>query len=287
MNEGSNNKLFFPRASGAELCTASMQEVREELEHWRSDKLPWQRQNVSAGDVIEAVLPLPNDLVRIVDCDGLTVASDLKMLPNMQNVSIAMVCSCGSEPRGRVLQGEQGCEEELHRRTDIDRHNQRYLQNDWPYPLRVTDMNKGQALLYDNVLCYRDNEHHGYGIRKQPTFVSVIMAAPRRLASDSGDTYTFDDDRDYMYCTLRAIFKAAQEAGAEVLVLPDFGCADAGHPPREVASLMYKVVHEYCGQFKSVIVAIAPQGTDAKRTTSDEFSNDRCKTYSRGRETGR
>jgi hypothetical protein len=108
MNEGSNNKMLFPRAGEAELYVTNMYEVAKELDRWRSDKLPWQRKNTNANESIEAELPLPNDLVRILECDSLTAASDLKMLSEMQHISIAMVCSCGNEPRGRVLQGEQG-----------------------------------------------------------------------------------------------------------------------------------------------------------------------------------
>ena len=48
-----------------------------------------------------------------------------------------------------------------------------------------------------------------------------------------------EEDRDYMYCTLRAVFEAAVASGSHILVLSDFGCDGMGHPPREVASLMY------------------------------------------------
>jgi hypothetical protein len=126
-------------------------------------------------------------------------------------------------------------------------------------------MNEGKALLYENVLCYRENEQHGYGLHKHPTVISVVMAAPRHLNYDHCDTYVFDDDRDYMYCTLRAIFKAAHGMGAEVVVLPAFGCGKARHPPKEVASIMYKVIHEYHGEFKSIVIAIPPSLDEAKQ----------------------
>jgi hypothetical protein len=85
----------------------------------------------------------------------------------------------------------------------------------------------------------------------------------------SGEVYAFEEDRDYMYCTLRAIFKAVVAAKVEVLFIPDFGCTDACHPPKEISSLMYKVVHEYCGHFQAVLLAIAPQRTHSTDTTTN------------------
>ena len=81
------------------------------------------------------------------------------------------------------------------------------------------------------------------------------------------------EDRDYMYCTLRAAFEAAAQSDSHVLVLSDFGCDGMGHPPQEVASLMYKLAYEFVDSFKAIFIAIAPKKlrTSGARTNFEEL----------------
>ena len=59
-----------------------------------------------------------------------------------------------------------------------------------------------------------------------------------------------------MYYTLRASLVAAVAAKCNVLVLSEFGCNTAGHPPQEFASLMYKVIYEFQHHFSVIMIAI-------------------------------
>ena len=92
----------------------------------------------------------------------------------------------------------------------MERHNHKFINEEWPYPLRITDTHVGKALLYDNVLCYRGDHDDGYGVRRQPTTIKVITAVPRSNPNvASNETYLQEEDREYMYGTLCAIIEAA------------------------------------------------------------------------------
>jgi hypothetical protein len=69
MNDG-NTKMLTPRAGDADLHIAKMSEVAEDLNQWKMDRLPWQRRNTSDSDPSDPRLLLPNDLVRILECDS-------------------------------------------------------------------------------------------------------------------------------------------------------------------------------------------------------------------------
>ena len=84
-----------------------------------------------------------------------------------------------------------------------------YLDGDWVYPLRVTNMTQGKALTVHKVLCYRNDPNFGYSVKRDAASVNIIMAVPRKDPLTSEQTYILDEDRAYMYCTLRAVFETS------------------------------------------------------------------------------
>ena len=108
-------------------------------------------------------------------------------------------------------------------------------------------------------MCYRNSPDFGYGIKAEPVSLTVITAVPSKQPPASARLYLREEDHDNMYYTLRASFDAAVTANCDVLVLPDFGCGEAGHPPQEVASIMYKLIDEYEEHFRVIVIAISAE----------------------------
>ena len=77
--------------------------------------------------------------------------------------------------------------------------------------------------------------------------MNVVLAAPRPKPRLMGTNinYLLDHDREHMYLTLTAAFRAAATFACDVLVVSDFGCNNMGHPAQEVASVMYKVAMNF------------------------------------------
>ena len=202
---------------------------------------------------------LPEKLVTIAQGDFVSMAADLRMLENMGTVNIGLLCEGATHPGGKVLQGAQGPEEELYRRTDMARHMKCYLDNEWPYPLGNVRVDEGKAISVGGVLCYRNSPDFGYGIKAEPVSLTVITAVPSKQPPTSARLYLREEYREDMYYTLRASFDAAVTANCDILVLPDFGCGQAGHPPQEVASVMYKLIYEYKEHFRVIVIAISTE----------------------------
>ena len=102
--------------------------------------------------------------------------------------------------------------------------------------------------------------------------MNVVLAAPRQTPNLNDENYTFEEERTLLYLTMHAAVTAANQSRCQVLVLSDFGCGSMGHPPREVASIMYKVVYEFKDCFKAIVIAIPPGMADSQeRTTSYEY----------------
>ena len=102
--------------------------------------------------------------------------------------------------------------------------------------------------------------------------MNVALAAPRpkpRLVG-TNNNYLLEHDREHMYLTLTAAFRAAATFACDVLVVSDFGCNNMGHPAQEVASVMYKVAYEFCKDFKAIIVAILPTSKRSDTRTNYE-----------------
>ena len=84
-------------------------------------------------------------------------------------------------PSSAAAIGGLAQEEELYRRTDLERHMKEYLDGELPYPLCVTQGDQGKAILVENVSCYRADRNFGYRLQKVPTTMNVVLAAPRQM----------------------------------------------------------------------------------------------------------
>ena len=101
--------------------------------------------------------------------------------------------------------------------------------------------------------------------------MNVVLAAPQKRPTLRDENYMFEEDREHLYLTLRAAVVAAKHSQCQVLVLSDFGCGLLGHPPQEVASVMYKVL-EFKKDFKAVVIAIPP-GIESSRERTMSYEN--------------
>jgi hypothetical protein len=200
----------------------------------------------------------------VLECDDITIASSIDRIDGLAGVSVTPICAAASRPGGDVLGGELETEEELYRRTDIERHTQEYTKGMAAYPLCISRLEEGRAILVQGVSCYRADRDFGYRWQPEASQMNVVLAAPRpkpRLIGRNNN-YLFDQDREHMYLTLTAAFRAATTLACDVLVVSDFGCNNMGHPAQEVASVIYKVAYEFCDQFKAVIVAATTDSTN-------------------------
>jgi hypothetical protein len=143
-----------------------------------------------------------------------------------------------------------------------------YIDGDMPYPLCIVGGDSGKSILIENVSCYRADRNFGYRLQKTSAKFNVVLAAPRQAPKTSDDNYTFEDDRYILYMTLMAAVTAANQSRCQVLVVSDFGCGAMGHPPREVASMLYKVLYEFKSCFKAVVIAISPRSAESREHAS-------------------
>jgi uncharacterized protein (TIGR02452 family) len=130
------------------------------------------------------------------------------------------------------------------------------------YPLGISQLEEGRAILIQGVSCYRADRDFGYRLQKNTATKNVVLAAPKRRPTLSEDNYMFEEDREHLYLALRAAVTVAKQSRCQVLVLSDFGCGLLGHPPREVASVMYKVIFEFKEDFKAIVIVI-PLGIES------------------------
>jgi hypothetical protein len=208
----------------------------------------------------------------VLECDDITIASNIDRIDGLDGVSVALICAAATHPGGEVLDGGLENEEELHRRTDIERHTQDYTIGMAVYPLCLSKLEEGRAMLVQGVSCYRADREFGYRWQPEASLMNVILAAPRlkpRLYGTNKNYFNVHD-RVHMYLTVTAAFQAAATSTCDVLVVSDFGCRSFGHPAQEVASIIYKVAYEFREHFKAIIVAIPPTSLSATDSTNYE-----------------
>jgi hypothetical protein len=186
----------------------------------------------------------PEGYVHVLECDEVTIASNFDKIENIQGANVTLICEAATRPGGDVMDGGFGTEEELYRRTDIERHTKHYARGEWPYPLSISTLDQGQAISISGVSCYRSDRNYGYALHSETSLINVVLASPRTKPSLIGHNhnYLLEHDREHMYMTLKAAFRAASDSPCDILVISDFGCRNLGHPAQEVASLVYKVI---------------------------------------------
>jgi hypothetical protein len=237
---------MFARVQKVQTVAVHNNDVQQTLSQWVRN-LPLINK---ASDAMVSYTPmLDENLVSVVEWDCVSVAANIEDIHEIDQASVPIICAATPMPASDAAKGGLTQEEELYRRTDLERHMEEYIQGYWAYPLCVSQSNEGQAILNETVSCYRADRNFGYRLQKKPAKMNVVLAAPRKQPKLNEDNYMFEEDREHLYLTLRAAVVAAKQSLCQVLVLSDFGCGSLGHLAREVASIMYKVIFEFKKDF--------------------------------------
>ena len=103
----------------------------------------------------------PEKYLHVLECDDITIASNIDRIEGLDGVSVALICAAAAHPGGEVLDGGLENEEELYRRTDIERHTQDYTIGMAVYPLCISKLEEGRAMLVQGASCYRADREFG------------------------------------------------------------------------------------------------------------------------------
>jgi hypothetical protein len=219
INAGASNYMFTRVVETTEFVEPKSG-VQENIVQWSRNQDP-------CADVNDDALPftpvLPEGYVKVVECDSVSIASGIRDLTDLEDENVALICACTSHPSSDVLWGGLNQEEELYRRSDIERHTKTLLDGSWVYPFQALKIDEGRALHIEGVSCYRADRNFGYRLRRNTAIIDVVLSAPRKDPMTNGRTYMRNVDREHMYLTLRAAVSSAAQANCKVLVLSDFG----------------------------------------------------------------
>lgn len=191
----------------------------------------------------------PDNYPRVLDADCLDVAHDMVsrgMNPVVLNLSDD--CAAG----GVVDLGSGAQEESLWRRTALCA-----TQTQEFYPLCQVE----QSLIYSpRVAVLRDTESNTYAWLDKPWFTSFIacpaLKYPRWVASEEEpDGDLSEMDKAELAARLRLILDVAIQKGHDAIVLGPMGCGAWKNPPRAVARVFQRVLAEYTGHFREIVVA--------------------------------
>ena len=224
------------------------------LEQWKRNQPPYgkRHQEVNFAPIISS------KRLSLLEGSGIDAVESLRNVADLETIRIALLCPGSKDPGGEVGRGQRGGEEEeLYRRTDVAWHVKPYVNREVPYPLNASLTDEGRALMVSDVLCYREGLANDYSIMKKPFLVDIIFATPSTDLSGSKDPITKEKKWEQDYKNLKAAFDAAVFSRCKIFVLSYFGCEQPGHPPEEVASVMYKVIYEYQACFNMIVLSVS------------------------------
>lgn len=205
--------------------------------------------------------------VHVLDADCLEVAHDMRergLRPVVLNLSDDWAAG------GAIDLGSGAQEESLWRRTALCA-----TQYQGFYPLCAAP---GQPdLIYSAaVAVLRDTEAKGYPWLTEPWHMDFIACPaikyPHWIKSEeepAGDLKPAD--KEELACRLRFILDAAAALGNDAIVLGPMGCGAWKNPPRAVARIFQKVLAEYTGCFREIVVAALTTGGNPTVTNATIF----------------
>ena len=189
----SNDFLLLARVCGLEVHTCAIDDITAPLDQWRRNQDPF----APPPETFANFTPrLVLGCITVLEGDSLSAVADLRNVEHLENATIALICPCTDHPGSRVMYGGSSAEEELYRRSDIQRHMETYLQGNWPYPFRTHTLGVGKAAVVQGVSCYRDDKQFGYKVKNEAVMLTVILSAPQRNPITTGRTYALADERN-------------------------------------------------------------------------------------------
>lgn len=202
-------------------------------------------------------------LIRVVDADCLDTARGMisrGLRPVVLNLSD------DGWAGGAVDIGSGAQEESLWRRTALCA-----TQTQDFYPL-------GRSLIYSPaVSVLRDTEQYDYAWLPRPWLVDFIACPaikyPRWVASEEEPTGDLKpDDKEELAARLRLIMDVAAKMGNDSVVLGPMGCGAWKNPPRAVARVFQRILPEYAGCFREIVIAALTTSGGTVVTNAQIFS---------------
>lgn len=210
---------------------------------------------------------------NVVKEDCLAYAKQLFDKDAIDDLCVLNMASA-SNPGGGVYGGAGAQEEYLFRCSDYYRFLFQYaisfdcMQYGIPpcsqyrYPL---DRNFG-GIFSHGVTIFRGTETCGYPLIDIPWQVNFIAVAACNLSYDERGEQIPSHLIETTENKIRTILRIAIDNNQKRLVLGAFGCGAFGNPPKHIAELFFKILHEadFLNRFKSVDFAILPDHNDHK-----------------------
>ena len=201
-----------------------------------------------------------NTLYSVHAGDCLEFAKSLHDLDNSDDLCVLNLASY-SNPGGGVINGAGAQEEYLFRCSDYFRSLFQYgmycKQYGIPPASDSYPLDKDFGGVYSHgVTIFRDTEAKGYALLETPWHVNFVAAAVSHLPHPYQQIPA--SEIPMVENTIRTILRMAYTNGQRRLVLGALGCGAFNHPPKHMAQVFKKVLHEpeFNGIFKEVHFAI-------------------------------
>lgn len=208
-----------------------------------------------------------NTDISLENADCINVALRLKETEGMRPLVLNL--SDDRSAGGCVERGSGAQEESLWRRTALC-----VTQKQEFYPL-------GREAIYSpDVPVLRASEREGFHWYFSPKILDFIACPALRMpqwirteVEPEGDLS--DANKEELAERLRLILRVAAIKGHDAVVLGAMGCGAWGNPPRAVARVFAKVLPEFRGVFKRIVIAILSTWTGGiMRAFEDVFAEE-------------
>lgn len=210
--------------------------------------------------------------ITVIDSDCLQAAQN--ELQNGTLKAAVLMLASPIEPGGAMLDGNNGQEEDLCRRSNIFSFmwdQSHYLTKKIMYNLvdvrphqvdpDYASMNNNRMIHVPNVTVFRSGKENQYTMLENPFEIGMLISPgldrPRYEMVDGQNKYVRSQDQEQLEKLVTTQLKTAYDENYDTLILGAFGCGAFWNPPELIAACYKNLLEtKFQGAFKKIVFSI-------------------------------